>query len=80
MSARKTSLLMASGLASSSVLVDVGVLTGVGIGIGTAAAFMVCLFIRLRGEEPDLASATVWTAGFGACCGLWVAIIDHVVH
>ena len=73
-------MLLAVGVASNSLIVDIGVLTGVGIGLGTTAAFAACLSLRLRGARPDIAAATVWTAGFGASCGFWVAIIDHVIH
>jgi hypothetical protein len=76
----RASVLAALLGASNSLPVDAGIFTGIGIGLGTAAAFVTCLVLRMRRRRPDIATVTLWTAGFGAACGVGVAIIDHVFH
>jgi hypothetical protein len=80
MGGRGTIWLGAISATATEVIREVAVLTAAGIGTGIAGAFLVCVVLWARGGKPDIATISAWAGGFGAVCGLGVAIIDCVIY
>jgi len=72
-------LQQAAEIASKKPVVDIGVLGGVGIVLGTAGGWLVGLVASSLGKDPSLERSMIWGTGAGAFFGVMVFVFDRLL-